>query len=364
MYRAVHLATMKGTPPSVAVTSDGHHGGQRSGADAPDVRMNTHFGIPFRVDYDIVPRMSTETIFQRTARGFALDTSEEAFGELRNSMDILDDVVALRERMQEDGYLYLPGFLDREQVIEARREITRRLAAAGCLHPDHDPMEAVTRPDYQNSFRADIPKDNPSMHRVLYEGRMIEFYDRFLGGPVRHYDFTWFRAVAPGEAHTTRPHCDIVYMGRGTKQLYTAWVPYSDITPEMGGLMIHEGAKWKTDKLKHYLERDVDTYCANGRHAAEIESGERTWEWDGSLSKNPVTLREKLGGRWLTAEFRMGDLLTFTMATVHTGLDNHSDRIRLSSDSRYQLASEPADERWIGVNPVLHGLGAKRGRIC
>ena len=87
-------------------------------------------------------------------------------------------------------------------------------------------------------------------------------------------------------------------------------------------------------------------------------------EWDGSLSKNPVTLREKLGGRWLTAEYRMGDLLTFGMATIHTGLDNHSDRIRLSSDSRYQLASEAVDERWIGANPISHGRAGKRGRIC
>src|ERR1043166_6655463 len=92
--------------------------------------------------------MNMATSMQLTARGFALDASEEAFGELRSSIDIADDVDALRERIQEDGYLYLPGYLDREEVIEARREITRRLAAAGCLHPDHDPMEAVVHPEY------------------------------------------------------------------------------------------------------------------------------------------------------------------------------------------------------------------------
>lgn len=307
--------------------------------------------------------MSTANTVPSTAKGIPLDTSADAFGELRSSIDILDNVPSLRQRMLEDGYLYLPGYLDREQVIEARLEITRRLAVGGCLHPDHDPMDAVAHPEYQNSFRADIPKDNPSMHRVLYERRTIEFYERFLGGAVKHYDYTWFRAVAPGVAHTTQPHCDIVYMGRGTKNLYTAWVPYSDITLDMGGLMILEGSNRQV-KLKQYLERDVDTYCTNGPLAAEIESGTRQWEWDGSLSKNPVTLRKTLGGRWLTAEYRMGDLLTFTMASVHTGIDNQSDRIRLSSDSRYQLASEPADERWIGANPPLHGTRAKRGLIC
>jgi hypothetical protein len=61
---------------------------------------------------------------------------------------------------------------------------------------------------------------------------------------------------------------------------------------------------------------------------------------------------------------RAGALLTFTTFLVHASLDNHSDRIRLSSDSRYQPASEPADERWIGPNPIAHGPQAKRGMVC
>ena len=52
------------------------------------------------------------------------------------------------------------------------------------------------------------------------------------------------------------------------------------------------------------------------------------------------------------------------MFTVHAGLDNRSDRVRLSSDSRYQPASKPADERWIGPNPIAHGAAGRRGKIC
>ena len=105
--------------------------------------------------------------------------------------------------------------------------------------------------------------------------------------------------------------------------------------------------------------------CTNHPDAGLIESGQKQWQdWDGRLSSNPVTLREKLGGRWLTADFKAGDLLTFGMATVHASLDNQSDRLRLSSDSRYQLASEPADERWIGANPIAHGPDGKKGKVC
>jgi hypothetical protein len=66
----------------------------------------------------------------------------------------------------------------------------------------------------------------------------------------------------------------------------------------------------------------------------------------------------------LTTSFRAGDVLTFSMHTVHASLDNPSRHIRLSSDSRYQPASRPADERWIGENPVAHSRAGKRGRIC
>ena len=48
----------------------------------------------------------------------------------------------------------------------------------------------------------------------------------------------------------------------------------------------------------------------------------------------------------------------FGMFTLHCSLDNRSpeNRIRLSTDTRYQLASEPADERWIGDEPFGNGM--------
>lgn len=76
-------------------------------------------------------------------------------------------------------------------------------------------------------------------------------------------------------------------------------------------------------------------------------------------------LRGNLGGRWLTAGgYRMGDALVFTMATVHGALDSHRENPRLSSDSRYQLASEPVAHRWVGDKTMAHGMAPKRGRIC
>ncbi len=63
--------------------------------------------------------MQNPTLPQLTSQGVELDTSPESLGPLRSSADVLEDTAALKERMAENGYLYLPGYLDRDLVLEA-----------------------------------------------------------------------------------------------------------------------------------------------------------------------------------------------------------------------------------------------------
>ena len=307
--------------------------------------------------------MNTSTLPRLTARGYEIDTSPEHFGEMRPSTEIVDDADALRGRMIEDGYLYLPGYLDRDGVLEARRDMMHVLAAHDYLDPAYPAFEGVAKSDEHPPFALNWAHHIGSLQKVLYAGHMMDFFANFLGGEVRHFDFTWTRAVPP--KFGTPPHCDIVYMGRGTTNLYTAWTPFGDISYDIGGLMILENSH-RHEKLRNtYGRKDADEYCTNRRdELPQGPGGGGQLKPGGVLSDNPVRLRAKLGGRWLTAEYSAGDVLIFSMYTVHASLDNHSNRIRLSSDSRYQLASEPADERWIGENPIAHGPEAKRGMIC
>ncbi len=310
--------------------------------------------------------MSTRTLEKLTSQSVELDLSPETFGELRRSDDIVEDVETLRARMDEDGYLFLPGYLQRSQVLEARLEMLERLSAEGVLHPDFPLEEGVLSPDAHFQFRPDLALDNAPLQRLLYDGAMMRFWQGFLGEAVRHFDFTWVRAVSPGRG--TPAHCDIVYMGRGTQELYTAWTPLGDTTLEMGGLMMLEGSHKHQKLRENYGRKDVDAFCTNKIDDVRANNGGangsvRTRD-GGMLSHEVSKLRRALGGRWLTNPFQMGDLLVFSVHTVHASLDNQSDKIRLSSDSRYQRASEPADERWIGENPIGHGPNAKRGLIC
>ena len=308
------------------------------------------------------PAPAAPQVPRLTALKHEVDTSPEKFGALRRSDGLIGDAPALRERMAEDGYLFLPGLLDREEVQAARRSIMAMLAEEGILEPGTPPEEGIAArgPVRGVGVRDDLARRSLPLQRLLYAGRMIAFYRDFLGGDVLHFTYTWLRPRTPGGA--TAPHYDIVFMGRGTTRLYTAWTPLSDISYQMGGLMVLEGSHRLEHLKRTYGQKDVDTYCTNLPHAPERATGPKLFT--GQLSKNPVTLRDRLGGRWLTAEFRMGDVLAFSMYTLHCSLDNQSDRVRLSCDTRYQLASEPADHRWTGEEPPAHSAAIRQARIC
>jgi hypothetical protein len=304
----------------------------------------------------------TASLPQLFSYGHELDMDDDKVGLLRDSSDAADDVEELRRRFAEDGYLYMRGYLDRDEVLAARASLTARLAEAGVLDPAYPPAEGVCKPGSGYVFKPEITNNNAEVQNLLYSGRLVDFYTRFFGEPIRHYDFTWLRAIGPGKG--TNPHCDLPYMGRGTHQHMTCWVPYGDISFTLGGLMVLEGSHKRMDLLENYVYRDVDAFCENKAKDAE-KAKKGGWTFSGTLSHNPPAVRNKFGGRWLTTEFKAGDFITFGMFLVHASLDNRSDnRLRLSSDSRYQRASEAIDERWVGPNPPGHSLAGKRGRIC
>ena len=308
------------------------------------------------------------------SRGVELDVSPDAFGGLTPSdAERLSDP-ELREHLDQAGYLYLPGFFPREEVLEVRREILQLMGERGMLDPRVDPMNATPHPDHDFALAEsqgstsldDVGRECRSLPALLFGRRTEQFFERVVGDVARHFDLIWLRTVAPGLG--TVPHCDTVYMGRGTKRLYTLWVPYSDISLSMGGLMILEGSRTERvrTKLARYLVKDVDEYCSNRPLPAHVDLHSQTDNkvWPGWLAKNPATLRRNLGGRWLTTEYRMGDVLVFPIDVVHGSLDNQTDRFRISSDIRYQSANEPIDERFVGEGPFGHVGAAKRGRVC
>lgn len=307
--------------------------------------------------------------------GRALDLRTEAYGELRRTdaaialraarvtdcslAEAAECVAELRRRTDEDGYLYVPGFFDRAQIVGVRDDMVRRLARAGALAPGATAEDVTASATAARVTRADIlgatdETGASPIPSVVFSPRLLGFYGALLGGAVRHYDHIWLRLVRPGRG--TPPHCDLPYMGRGTREVMTAWIPYRDTSLKLGGLMILERSHLQAHRIRAYLDRDVEEFCVNrGPYKHK----------PGLLSNNPYTLRERFGGRWLTSpEFRAGDLLTFGMSLIHASLDNQCTGYRLSTDTRYQLASEPIDERWVGPNTEEWAERNRVGKIC
>jgi hypothetical protein len=288
-----------------------------------------------------------------------VETSKEKFGYLRRSEDLLQNPSKSLARLEEDGYLYIPGFHPQAFVESARRDVLQSLSKEGALDCGHDPLSGISKPDLAMHFRPDLGMTTQSIADLVYSDATMAWFEGMFGEPAIHYNFTWLRVIANGQG--TWPHCDIVYMGRGTRQLYTMWTPLTTIPLDVGGLMILENSHRLVELQQTYGQLDVDTVCSSDPGKNEVES--HGFHGSGAISLNPVQLRNDFGGRWLTSEqYEQGDALIFTMDTVHASLDNQTNLVRLSTDTRYQRASDPADERWVG-EAIGHNLD-KHETIC
>lgn len=273
-----------------------------------------------------------------------LDLPGKYFDIMTDSTSLLGEPESLRTRMKEAGYLLLRGVLDRDLVLLARRQMLQVLAEEDQLDPSAPLMDGVVKQGQRGGFRGGQNKltEAPAFVELVRTGNIIRFFERFLGGEVRTFDYRWLRVMPPDG--NSAAHYDVVYMGRGTLNLYTTWIPLGDVSLEMGPLAILEGS--------HRWEKVIQTY---GKMDVDRDN------FQGSFSSDPVELVDRHGGQWKTHSFQAGDIVIFGMFTMHGSIANQTNRFRLSSDTRYQLASEPADERWIGEKPIAHYAWNKKG---
>lgn len=256
--------------------------------------------------------------------------------ELRSSNDLLHDIDALRNRMQEDGYLLLRGFHDREQVMKARQRILEKMDRMGKLERDTLLEDGVMADGSKTIFFGGTNEDLPELLSVLNGDHVMRFFDELLGDQSMTYHYKWLRAVGKGDY--TGAHYDIVYMGRGTHNLYTVWSPLGDINYAMGGLAICLDSHNFEELKRSYGSKDSDRDNIGFGHYTD----------------DPLVVIEKFGGKWATTEFKAGDVLIFGMFLMHCSLENTTNQYRLSVDTRYQSVNEKVDERWSGKKPRGH----------
>ncbi len=276
--------------------------------------------------------------------GRAVDSAPDRLAELTDVSDLVGHPDALRNHFVEHGHVFVRGLLDPDLVLAARQELLLKYAMLGEID-DRFPLLDGIAGDAGGLATANLRAFTESLRTgVRYEAvilhpRLIDVVGTLLDGPVRPYDFRWPRLARPGEGCGF--HCDGPYMSRGTDRHLSAWIPLGHVAPHEGALMILEGSHVNEELAAGYLTKDADV---DGL----------VW-----LDDDPAAVQDRYGARWLTTTFEPGDVLIFSMKTLHGAFDNESEtrRCRLSTDSRYLVDGEVPDPRWNGENLEPHGPG-------
>jgi ectoine hydroxylase-related dioxygenase (phytanoyl-CoA dioxygenase family) len=287
-----------------------------------------------------------------TSVGVRIDTSPAAFGELEDATPLLvrGDFDAVRRRYDDEGYLLLRGLLAADDVALAADEIVVSLAERRLLDPDYPARERIAARGARVSKLGLEAADRryPRVRELALGSAMASFYERLFGAPVRAFDYVWLRLMAPGQA--TAPHCDILYVGRGTHELATSWIPLTPVALEDGPLLLLERSHRIESLRNGYARIDIDR--DNNWRRIKFRHG-RLFR-GGDYSRHPRRVAQEFGRRWLTSTFAPGDVLVISPFLLHAALDNRSQRFQISIDTRYQRASDPVDERWVGEHPIGH----------
>ena len=236
-----------------------------------------------------------------------------------DSTDLLPDGTALATRMRRDGYLFLRGLLPAEAVRGVQRQVGAIARADGWLRADRPVEDAVADPggfcvDPDPTYLRTLRRINhlEDYHALKHHPALIGLFERMLGGPILPHPRVLMRNIFPArEAFTTKAHQDFPNV-QGTQEVYTAWIPLIDCPMEVGPLQVAAGT---------HTEGVFDFHIGAGAGGIEIA--------------------DPLEGRWVSGGFAVGDVLVFHSMTVHKGVPNRSDRLRMSMDVRYQLISEP-----------------------
>lgn len=236
-----------------------------------------------------------------------------------DSTDVVNDEIELRERAQRDGYLFIRGLLPTEVLESLRLQCLEIASDAGWVKKDTPLADAIAdldsfcvepQPEYMGVYFHMYKL--PEFQALQHHPNLIGVIEGILGEPVMPHARIIGRTIFPQrEVFTTPPHQDFIPI-QGTADTYTAWIPLSDIPPELGGLQI-----------------------ASGSHRHGV------YDFKPAMGAGGIAVTNPLEGTWVNNPFKQGDVLIFHSMAVHKGVSNASDRLRMSIDARYQKISDP-----------------------
>jgi hypothetical protein len=251
--------------------------------------------------------------------------------ELADSVALQANQGALRQRLAADGYLFFRRLLRPADVVAAYDSVRTELSLGGWTDGQGrpaGPQRAVTIRDAlaDPSFRAALA--SRALNRLAYLQPLRSIVRLLLGSSAFSYPVKVLRVVYPESpleiskraiARGRYIHQDFAVTG--VQDMLTTWLPLMDIPAPLGGLAVLPGSHLGPPLAAKLLRAD--------------EPG------------------------WATTDYRPGDVLLFHCLTSHAALPNHADRLRLSTDLRWQAADQAAPAELV-LGPAA--AGGRRGR--
>jgi ectoine hydroxylase-related dioxygenase (phytanoyl-CoA dioxygenase family) len=281
------------------------------------------------------------------ANGKILSMAAHRFGYLRPT-DAGTDIATLRAQFQEHGYLWIKGFLKRQDVLDFRAWVFGHLMDTGLLQPGSDPMIGLAANGEADKSLADR-RLMSLVRSVVYEGfctqpRIASFMDEFVQGISYLHRRKIMRFTRPNTGVVTPAHYDLVYLRGGTSRIVTAWIPIGDVPVDMGGLVYLEGSH----RIGAEMEKEFAVKGAAFTPEERVSAFNKNMTEGGWVSKDLPDMAERFDTRWLAADYEAGDIMLHSPYMIHASTTNRDPlgRLRLSTDIRYQNVEDEIDARW------------------
>ena len=254
---------------------------------------------------------------------------------LLDSTDEVRDADLLRRRMQKEGYLYFSRLFEPKQAEKVKQDIMSILRQHYIIEDDdaQDPMWSggprPTEAEYMAVYDRIVRLD--SFQQLARTPEIIAVLEALCEEPVQVWEQQLVRLVYPDpetvSAQGVGAHQDgDPKLGYRTSRFYTCWLALMDIESTVGGLAVAPGSHCMG------LLESTGTVASSTRKTDAIAYG---------LDAGKLV--------WATTDYAPGSSVVFTSLMAHRGLPNHSERIRLSCDFRYQAARDTAS--WLAHTP-------------
>lgn len=246
-----------------------------------------------------------------------------------DSTALRDDGEALRARAERDGYLLIRGLLDPRKVQSVGEEMASIAADAGWIEPGKpfahakanlDKRCVEPQPDFMTVFYKQL--SCKSLHALKADSQLMSFFDLLFDDQAFCVPHCVMRMAFPEmDSYATPAHQDYVHF-EGSTRNWAAWIPFTPITEQNGGLAIASGS---------HREGAYDMRPTLGAGQMVIDADLHAFDWR-------------------TGTLELGDVLIHNCLTVHKGLANKAKTLRVSVDARYQPRCEPVGEKHLGVS--------------